>query len=232
PTLYRSVDHGGHWSAVRGLHARRALHLFLNPANPRLVYALSDRGLYHSRDAGATWTRLTARRLPAVERIRTLTFDVHAPASVTVVLWQGPPLRLVEPHAPVPPRFDLAVALAPQRYDRVVLAVHAAPLARARLTVMGGATRTSVRLLTDAAGFGYASVRLTGPVVPGALRVRVALGRRTLTLKPWLPPGWVPDQTPRPRPTATPIPTATATPTRTPTKVPPAARTPRPPTPI
>src|SRR5205085_9391597 len=159
PTLYRSVDHGGHWSAVRGLHARRALHLFLNPANPRLVYALSDRGLYHSRDAGATWTRLTARRPPAVGRIRTLTFAVHAPASVSVVPWQGPPLRLVEPQAPVPPRFDLALALTPQRYDRVVLAVHAAPRARARLTVVGGATRTSARLLTDAAGFGYASVQ-------------------------------------------------------------------------
>src|SRR5437588_9537437 len=84
-TLYRSVDHGGHWSAVRAIHARRALRLFVNPANPQLVYALTALGLYHSRDTGVTWTRLTARRLPAVGRIRTLTFDVHAPASVSVV---------------------------------------------------------------------------------------------------------------------------------------------------
>src|SRR5207248_6372259 len=35
PTLYRSVNHGGHWAAVRAIRARRALHLFLNPANPQ-----------------------------------------------------------------------------------------------------------------------------------------------------------------------------------------------------
>jgi phosphatidylinositol-3-phosphatase len=216
-TLYRSVDHGASWTAVRAIHARRALHLFVNPANPQLVYALTALGLYHSRDAGATWTRLTDRRLLAVGRIRTLTFDVHAPASVWVVPWQGPPLRLVEPQAPAPPRFDLAVALTPQQSDRVVLAVHAAPLARARLTVVSGAARTSARLVTDAAGFGYASVRLRGRVVPAALRVRVESGRRTLTLKPWLPPGWVPGRAPQPRPRATPTQKPTATPTRKPT---------------
>src|SRR5205085_8737349 len=135
-TLYRSVDHGGHWSAVRAIHARRALRLFVNPANPQLVYALTALGLYHSRDTGVTWTRLTDRRLLAVGRIRALTFDVHAPASVFVMPRQGPPLRLAEPRAPAPPRFDVALALTPQRSDRVVLAVHAAPLARVRLTVV------------------------------------------------------------------------------------------------
>jgi hypothetical protein len=85
----------------------------------------------------------------------------------------------------------VALALTPQRSDRVVLAVHAAPLARARLTVVRGAARTSGLLLTDAAGFGYARLRLGAPVVPAALRVRVESGRRTLTLKPWLSPGWL-----------------------------------------
>src|ERR687886_875667 len=175
-TLYRSVNGGASWAAVRTIHARRALRLFVNPANPQLVYALTALGLYHSRDTGATWTRLTDRRLRAVGRIRTLRFDVHAPASVWVVPWQGPPLRLVEPQAPAPPQFDLALALTPQRSERVVLAVHAAPRARARLTVVSGATRTSARLVTDAAGFGYASMRLRGHVVPAALRVRVESG--------------------------------------------------------
>src|SRR5204863_4681293 len=126
-TLYRSVNRGGSWAAVRGLPARRTLHLFLNPANPRLVYALSDRGLYHSRDAGATWTPLTDKRLPAVGRIRALTFDVRSPASFSVTPSHGPALRLAEPQAPAPPRFDLAVALTPLVSERVVLAVPAAP---------------------------------------------------------------------------------------------------------
>jgi hypothetical protein len=230
-TLYRSVDHGGHWAAVRGLRARRSLRLFVNPADPQLVYALTALGLYHSRDTGATWTRLTDRRLLAIGRVRTLTFDVHAPASVWVVPRQGPPVRLVELQAPAPPQFDLALALVPQRSDRVVLAVHAEPLTRVRLTVVSGAARTSGLLLTDAAGFGYARVRLRGPVVPAALRVRVERGKSTLTLKPWLPPGWVPGRPPRPRPTATPVPTATAGPTRMPTNAPTAVSTSRPPMP-
>jgi hypothetical protein len=224
-TLYRSVNGGASWAVVRAIHARRALRLFVNPANPQLVYALTALALYHSRDTGATWTRLTARRLLAVGRMRTLSFDVHAPASVWVVPWRGRPLRLVEPQAPAPPRFDVALALAPQRSDRVVLAVHAAPLARVRLTVVGGATRTSARLATDAAGFGYVRVRLRGHVVPAALRVRVEGGRRTLTLKPWLSPGWVPGRAPRPRPSATPTRRPTATPIRKPTPTP--TRTPR-----
>src|SRR5205823_8738154 len=123
-------------------------------------------------------------------------------------------------HAPAPPRFDLALALTPQRYDRVLLALHGAPRTMARLTVVSGANRTSAHLAADAAGFGYATVRLTGHVVPAALRVRVEIGKRSTTLKPWLPPGWVPGQAPRPRATATPIPTVTATSTLTPTATP------------
>jgi Short repeat of unknown function (DUF308) len=59
----------------------------------------------------------------------------------------------------------------------------------------------SVRLITDAGGVGYASVRLRGHVEPAALRVRVELGGRSLTLRPWLPPGWLPGRAPRPQPT-------------------------------
>src|SRR5207248_5765518 len=96
-TLYRSVNRGADWSAVRGIQARRALHLFVNPANPHLVYALTDLGLYHSRDAGATWTRFTDKHLPAVGRIRALTFDVRSPSSFYVTPSSGTALRLAEP---------------------------------------------------------------------------------------------------------------------------------------
>jgi hypothetical protein len=191
-TLYRSVDHGGEWTAVRGLPTGRTLRLFVNPANPQLVYVLSAGGLYHSRDAGATWTRVTDRRLPAAGRIRALTFDVGAPSAVTVRPVQGPALRLVEPHAPAPPWFAPALALTPQRDDRVMLAVHAAPLAQVRLTVVGGAPPMSARLITDAGGVGYASVRLRGHVEPAALRVELSDSStlRTLQeifgLRPWL----------------------------------------------
>src|SRR5947207_5269771 len=63
-------------------------------------------------------------------------------------------------------------------------------------------------------------MHLSGHVVPAALRVRVAMGRSTLTLTPWLSAGWVPGQAPQPRPAATPLPTSPATLTRTRTATP------------
>jgi hypothetical protein len=223
--LYRSVDHGTHWSLIRGITATTALRLFVNPANPLLVYALTDRGLFHSRDAGATWTLFADRRLPAPRAISTLQFDPRNSRALLVARVHGRTLRLTEPHAPAPPAFDLGLALTPSIYNRVVLALHAAPRASARLTVVGGANRTAARLTTGDDGFGYATVTLNGHVVPSALRVRVQIGRRSQVLTPWLPPHYAPG-TPPPTPTPTATDTATPSPTASPTLTPTATLTP------
>jgi len=232
-TLYRSVDRGAHWSAARGIAAARAPRLFVNQANPALVYALTDHGLYHSRDTGATWSPFAPAELPpaAAGSIRDLRFDPRSPALVLARTTSGATLRLHESRPPAPPRFDLAMTLTPDSDGRPVLALHAAPLTRARLVVVGGANPAATGLTTDAAGFGYAPLALTGRVAPAALRVRVEIagsgGRaaRSEVLRPWLAPGYVPRRAaPRPVATATPRPTATATatpsprPTSTPTR--------------
>jgi len=216
-TLYRSVDRGERWSAARGIPAARTLRLFINPANPALAYVLTDQGLYRSRDTGATWTPFALKGLPPVSSIRALFFDSRAPSVVLVKTARGDTRRLAAPRPPAPPRFDLALTLTPRTGDRVTLALHAAPLTAARLTVVAGANRTAARLTTDAAGFGYVEVALTGRVVPAALRVRVETRGKSVTLRPWLPRGYVPGRAVRrPRPTPTPSPTRTATTTATP----------------
>jgi len=233
PTLYRSVDHGEQWSAVRGVTAARTLSLFINPADPSLVYALTDRALYHSRNAGATWAPFPRAGLPPAGAIQTLLFDPRDPSLVLIKTTRGAALRLREQRAPAPPRFDLALTLTLRAYDRVVLALHAAPLARARLVVVGGAAGTSARLTTDGHGFGYATVALDGRVTPSALRVRVELAGRSEVLQPWTPSGYIPGRaapaatpTPTMTPSATMSPTTTATPSPTATMTPTATITP------
>ncbi len=220
PALYRSATSGAQWSAVQGVTATRTLSLFINPANPSLVYALTDRALYHSRDAGATWAPFPRAGLPAAGAMRTLLFDPRDPSLVLIKMTRGATLRLREQRAPAPPRFDLALTLTPSSYDRVVLALHAAPLAHARLVVVGGANETSARLTTDGHGFGYATVALDGRVTPAALRVRVELAGRSDVLRPWTPPDYTPGRAAppaTPTPTITPSATATATDTPAPT---------------
>jgi len=60
PMLYYSGDWGNSWRAIHdGLpddHFTRALRA--DPAQPGLLYAGTERGLYHSRDNGATWAPL------------------------------------------------------------------------------------------------------------------------------------------------------------------------------
>ena len=78
--LAHSSNFAGNWivnsPATLRFGADAHLGVATNPANPRLVYALSDRGLYHSRDAGATWIPVTDKRLPAVGRIRKPQFRI------------------------------------------------------------------------------------------------------------------------------------------------------------
>ena len=221
--LYRSTVHGGVWVPVRAVHATRGLALSINPFNPQLVYALTDRGFYHSRDGGLTWSLFSDKRLAAAGPLRAIGFDRRAPSVVLAYPASGRPLRLAEFHAPAVPRFDPALTLTPQVYDRVTLALHGAPFTRARLVVTRGANPTSGSLTTNGAGFGYATVRLDGRVAPTSLRVRVEIGRSATTLTPLLSPGYTPGQPPPPP--ATPTPIATASPTASPTLTPTASPT-------
>lgn len=214
-TLYRSENRGGYWSAPRGIQARRWLRLYINQFNPWLVYALTDQGIFHSLDAGKTWSRFVDKGLPAPAQIRSLGFNARYPSGFYVTPMHGLSILHREPYAPKPPAYGLALALSPDKYNRVVLALHTAPRTSARLAIVRGARRTSARLQTDNHGFGYATVRLAGKVAPRALRVRVQIKGHSRVLTPWMPRDWTPGVAPAPTATPTITPTATITPTPT-----------------
>ncbi len=222
-TLYRSVNRGGYWSAVTGITPTARLRLYINPVNPALMYALTSLGIFHSRDTGVTWTLLKVKGLPTPDRIRSLGFDSRVPSSFYVTPLHGLSIRVDETNPPRPPRFDVALALSPLAYDRVVLALHAAPRNRARLAVVRGAAPTTTWVTTDKEGFGYATLRLRDVTATAALRVQVRLPGLLTTVTPWLQPGWTPlDQPPI---TATATLTATTTTTSTATFTPTATAT-------
>ena len=57
-----SRDAGENWTRVgvgQGMHSDAIIRcLTRDPSNPRALYAGSDRGLYHTEDAGGTWQLL------------------------------------------------------------------------------------------------------------------------------------------------------------------------------
>ncbi len=218
--LYRTTTHGGRWRPIDAVRARTGIKVFINPYNPHLVYASSDEGLYHSLDDGASWTRLRAKGLFRPTHMTALRFDRRAPSAVDVVEVVGHHVRIVEAHAPTP-HYDLSLTLTPRLHDRVVLALHGAPDASARLRVVAGAAPLTLTMTTNASGFAYAQAALGPHVSPSGLKVVVsgpaarASGAAQRTLQPWTPPGWTPGRPPAPR--ATPTATATTTPTAHPT---------------
>lgn len=229
--LCRTTTHGGHWYPVDVVKARSSIKVFVNPSNPHLVYALTDEGLYHTLDDGASWTQMRNTSLFKSAHITTLRFDRRAPAAVDVIEGANHHRRIVERQAPRP-RYDLSLTLTPRLYDRVVFALHGAPNADASLRIVAGAAPLVLRITTNSSGFAYAPASLGTTVSASALRVEVtgtaarASGAATRTLRPWTPPGWRPGQPPPPPPatrtptttaTATSRPTVTATPSITPT---------------
>jgi hypothetical protein len=223
--LYRSVNRGGYWSLPRGLRTAQVADAYVNPTNPQLMYALTDRGLFHSLDAGASWSPMVDSSRQIAPRIRALRFDLHDPAALTVLFRNRSPLTLHESAVPPTPRFEDTVALSPLQDNQVILAFHSAPSTSARLTVVHGADRVAADLMTDGSGVGYALVTLTGSVSLSHLLVRIETAARRLTVQPWILPGWSPVSRPAPHAAATPSATATATMTPTAT----ATATPTPP---
>jgi len=53
--LFRSTDHGVHWSAVAPLFPTTVFNVAVVQANPRLVYAATALGICRSDDRGVTW---------------------------------------------------------------------------------------------------------------------------------------------------------------------------------
>ena len=85
--VYRTADHGRHWTEALRLHgdATAVRQLVIDPTNTRLVYAATDQGLYASVDDGRHWNRLFLGA-DSVERVcRVLWLSAAQPME----LWLG-----------------------------------------------------------------------------------------------------------------------------------------------
>ena len=70
--VYRSTDGGAHWSSGSGIRAS-VLSLAVDPGSPAIVYAGTTEGLFHSMDAGASWSFIGAGL--AVARVSALALE-------------------------------------------------------------------------------------------------------------------------------------------------------------
>jgi photosystem II stability/assembly factor-like uncharacterized protein len=58
--LLKSADAGEHWEEFSGLY-EDVHRLMIHPNNPKFLYAVTGKGLYISREAGANWEQWTKR---------------------------------------------------------------------------------------------------------------------------------------------------------------------------
>src|SRR5438874_2056039 len=77
-TVFKSVDHGGSWRAASaGMESVNVWTLGIDPQSPATVYAGTSRGVFGTRDGGASW-RATG---PATEA-QALAINPQSPAIV------------------------------------------------------------------------------------------------------------------------------------------------------
>lgn len=86
--VYASSDDGQHWRPLLEHHAVRALAL--SPSDPNELVAATLEGVYRTRDAGRTWTRISPAGDRELMNIESVAIDPVNPDEIYVGTWHLP----------------------------------------------------------------------------------------------------------------------------------------------
>ena len=95
--MYKSVDAGKTWSHIGLADSQQIGRILVHPANPDVVYVAAlghpygpnaERGVFRSKDGGATWQRVLARNNDNDTGAIDLVFEPGNPHVIYAALWQ------------------------------------------------------------------------------------------------------------------------------------------------
>ena len=86
----KSVDGGRTFKVLPGIQGESVRALAIAPSNPDIVVAGTLTGVFRSRDAGATWQRITAADDPELRNVESVAVDPGYPDIIYVGTWHLP----------------------------------------------------------------------------------------------------------------------------------------------
>lgn len=77
--VFRSDDGGNTWRALSGIHGKSVRTLSMAPSDHKILVAGALDGVYRSRDAGASWERISPEGHPDLKNIESTAIDPQNP---------------------------------------------------------------------------------------------------------------------------------------------------------
>jgi photosystem II stability/assembly factor-like uncharacterized protein len=88
--FFKSTDGGQTWKESPELKTEAIHSLTQSPSNPDILVAGSNRGVYLSRDAGATWEQLPTSSYPDIRNVESLAVDPRNNDHIYIGTWHLP----------------------------------------------------------------------------------------------------------------------------------------------
>jgi photosystem II stability/assembly factor-like uncharacterized protein len=88
--FFKSTDGGQTWKESQELKTEAIHSLTQSPSNPDILVAGSNRGVYLSRDAGATWEQLPTSSYPDIRNVESLAVDPRNNDHIYIGTWHLP----------------------------------------------------------------------------------------------------------------------------------------------
>ncbi|HZS26847.1 MAG TPA: YCF48-related protein, partial [Candidatus Angelobacter sp.] len=88
--LFRSQDGGKSWEIVADLHGKSLRALSISSANPKVLVAGALDGIYHSRDGGHNWERISPENHAEIKNIESIAIDPQNADVIYAGTWHLP----------------------------------------------------------------------------------------------------------------------------------------------